>query len=106
MFVGGESRSGKHNLEVVGSNPAPATRKTVDHSAVFFCALQFGKLSMDTYQTGDIAEQATILHCLKIPIEDFLSFRSTISFVEAQKRQRKPRSAQFREAWNLIEQVR
>lgn len=36
------------------------------------------------------------------PVEVFMSFGSTISLVESDKRQRKPRSANYREAWKLI----
>ncbi|HKX31164.1 MAG TPA: hypothetical protein VJ302_25975 [Blastocatellia bacterium] len=32
----------------------------------------------------------------------FISFASEIHLVEVDKRQRKPRSAEYREAWNLI----
>ncbi|KAA3628072.1 MAG: endonuclease [Bacteroidetes bacterium] len=37
-----------------------------------------------------------------MPIEDFISFGSEVHLVEAEKRQRKPRSAEFREAWHLL----
>jgi hypothetical protein len=36
------------------------------------------------------------------PTEVFISFASEIHLVEVDKRQRKPRSAEFRDAWNLI----
>lgn len=36
------------------------------------------------------------------PVSDFISYRSEIHLVEDNKRQRKPKSATFREAWNLI----
>jgi len=36
------------------------------------------------------------------PVEVFVSFRSTISMVEAKKRQRKPKSFDYRDAWHLI----
>lgn len=38
------------------------------------------------------------------PVGIFLSFGSEIHMVELAKRQRKPRSATYRDAWNLIEQ--
>lgn len=38
------------------------------------------------------------------PIKTFLSYGSEIALVEHQKRQRKPKSADFRNAWELIEQ--
>lgn len=37
-----------------------------------------------------------------LPIKFFNSFKGSISFVETDKRQRKPRSAEYKEAWNLI----
>ncbi len=37
-----------------------------------------------------------------LPVDVFLSYRSGISLVEAPKRQRKPRSAEYRDAWRLI----
>lgn len=37
-----------------------------------------------------------------IPVEVFISYSSEIHLVEAEKRQRKPTSAQFREAWHLL----
>jgi hypothetical protein len=36
------------------------------------------------------------------PVQVFISYASEISLVEASKRQRKPRSAVYREAWDLI----
>ncbi|MGH7208387.1 MAG: group I intron-associated PD-(D/E)XK endonuclease [Nitrospiraceae bacterium] len=38
------------------------------------------------------------------PVEVFISYASEIHLVEADKRQRKPRSAAFRDAWKLIQQ--
>jgi hypothetical protein len=37
-----------------------------------------------------------------MPIEVFTSFESTIALVETDKRQRKPKSAQFRNRWDLL----
>ena len=37
-----------------------------------------------------------------MPLDVFISFGSEIHFVEADKRQRKPRSSEYREAWELI----
>jgi hypothetical protein len=37
-----------------------------------------------------------------MPSEVFNSYRGGISFVECDRRQRKPRSAQYREAWHLL----
>jgi hypothetical protein len=36
------------------------------------------------------------------PVDVFMSFGSTISLVEVDKRQRMPRSADYLEAWELI----
>jgi hypothetical protein len=36
------------------------------------------------------------------PSSVFVGYASGIHLVEAEKRQRKPRSAEFRDAWNLI----
>jgi len=36
------------------------------------------------------------------PVEVFIAYASQIYLVETDKRQRKPRSAEYREAWNLI----
>ncbi len=38
-----------------------------------------------------------------IPVEEFISYGSQITFVEGSKRQRKPQSAEYRDAWELIE---
>ncbi len=37
-----------------------------------------------------------------MPQEDFNGYRSTVTFVESAKRQRKPTSASFRESWSLL----
>ena len=39
-----------------------------------------------------------------MPNEVFIGYGSEIHLVETNKRQRKPKSAQYREAWKLIEQ--
>lgn len=36
------------------------------------------------------------------PVDVFISYASEIHLVETDKRQRKPRSAEYRDAWNLI----
>jgi hypothetical protein len=36
------------------------------------------------------------------PVEVFIGYASQIQFVESDKRQRKPRSAKYRDAWELI----
>ncbi|MEM9164842.1 MAG: group I intron-associated PD-(D/E)XK endonuclease, partial [Cyanobacteria bacterium P01_F01_bin.4] len=38
-----------------------------------------------------------------VPVTVFISYGSEIHLVEAEKRQRKPRSADYRNAWVLIE---
>ncbi|MFN4144747.1 MAG: group I intron-associated PD-(D/E)XK endonuclease [Runella sp.] len=37
-----------------------------------------------------------------IPVDEFISYRSSIHLVEDLKRQRKPKSSLFRNAWSLI----
>jgi hypothetical protein len=37
-----------------------------------------------------------------MPVSIFSSYESTITFIEVDKRQRKPRSAQYRERWDLL----
>ncbi len=37
-----------------------------------------------------------------MPISEFSHYGSTITFVESDKRQRKPRSAEYRERWDLL----
>lgn len=37
-----------------------------------------------------------------MPVDVFTGFKSTISFIEADKRQRKPKSADYKECWDLI----
>ncbi len=52
---------------------------------------------MDTKLKGDIADLFYIF-----PVEVFIGYASEIHLVEADKRQRKPKSAEYREAWELI----
>ena len=40
-----------------------------------------------------------------LPVNVFISYGSEIHIVEADKRQRRPRSAQYRDAWELISQT-
>lgn len=40
--------------------------------------------------------------CYVMPVETFMSYRSGISLVERDTRQREPRSVQFRERWDLL----
>ena len=57
---------------------------------------------------GDIAEQAVILYIEDLevfyvmPNEVFISYGSEIHLVETDKRQRKPISAIYKEAWSMI----
>ena len=37
-----------------------------------------------------------------MPVSVFTGFKSAISFVETEKRQRRPRSAEYRERWDLL----
>ncbi|KPK96992.1 MAG: endonuclease [Omnitrophica WOR_2 bacterium SM23_72] len=37
-----------------------------------------------------------------MPVSVFSKYQSTLSFVETDKRQRRPRSAEFRERWDLL----
>ena len=40
--------------------------------------------------------------CYVMPVEVFTSYQSGISLVERRKRQREPRSAEYRERWDLL----
>lgn len=42
--------------------------------------------------------------CYIFPSAVFISYGGAISLVEAEKRQRKPRSANYRESWDMIEE--
>ncbi len=50
-----------------------------------------------------------ILNCVDLfyvfPVDVFIGYGSEIHLVEAEKRQRKPRSAKYRDAWELILQA-
>ncbi len=60
----------------------------------------------ETYQTNDFDFALIYIEDLEIfyvfPVEVFIDYGSAIHLVEAERRQRKPRSADYREAWNLI----
>jgi hypothetical protein len=60
----------------------------------------------DTYSCDDFDAAIIYLPQVKVfyvmPVEMFLSFGSSISFVESEKRQRKPKPAPFRERWSLF----
>lgn len=80
---------------------------------------------MDTRLKGDIAEQATMIRAPYLPSDFdfaiayidlldifylfpasvFISYGSEIHLVETEKRQRQPRSAAYRQRWDLIQQA-
>ena len=59
------------------------------------------------YQCGDFDYAIVHIPDGKIvyimPILEFLSYRSEITFIENSSRQRRPRSWKFREAWHLLQ---
>ena len=60
----------------------------------------------DTYCVADFDFAVIYLDSLHIfyiiPVADFIAYGSEIHIVEAEKRQRKPKSSSFREAWSLL----
>lgn len=62
----------------------------------------------DVYQLADFDFALAFLADLDLfyvfPIDVFISYGSEIHLVEAEKRQRKPRSTAYRSAWQLIPQ--
>jgi hypothetical protein len=60
----------------------------------------------DAYNPSDFDFALVYLNGLDvfyvIPVEVFISYASEIHLVEAVRRQRKPRSAEYRDAWDLI----
>lgn len=58
------------------------------------------------YESSDFDFAIVYIENLNIfyvfPVEVFISFGSEIHLVETEKRQRKPKSSDFREAWKLI----
>ena len=56
------------------------------------------EVRMDTKLKGDIAEQVAIVQALK------RGWSVLVPVVEEERRQRKPRSAKYRDAWYLISQ--
>ena len=60
----------------------------------------------DNYTANDFDFAVIVLENLDvfyvIPCEIFISYGSEIHLVEADKRQRKPKSSEFRNAWDLI----
>ena len=61
------------------------------------------RMRRDRYDSGDFDFALIYLSDVHVfyimPVAVFASYRSTITLVEMGKRQRKPRSAQFRERW-------
>ena len=59
-----------------------------------------------TYKTSDFDFALVYIQDLDVfyifPVEVFIGYASEIHLVEADKRQRKPQSAEYRDAWNLI----
>jgi hypothetical protein len=59
------------------------------------------------YQTSDFEFAIAYIAELEVfyifPSETFISYGSEIHLVEAEKRQRKPRSAEYRDRWDLID---
>jgi hypothetical protein len=64
------------------------------------------RMVRDTYDPSDFDFALAYLEELDLfyvfPVEVFISYASEIHLVEADKRQRKPRSANYRDAWHLI----
>jgi len=60
----------------------------------------------DVYASNDFDFAIVYIEKLNIfyviPVNDFISYGSSIHLIETEKRQRKPKSADFREAWQLI----
>jgi len=60
----------------------------------------------ETYKVGDFDFAIVFLEDLEvfyvIPCRVFINYGSEIHFVEAAKRQRKPKSSEFKNAWDLI----
>ena len=61
----------------------------------------------ENYSTNDFDFAILYIEDLDIyyvmPVDIFISYGSEIHLVEDEKRQRKPKSASYREAWDLIE---
>jgi len=64
------------------------------------------KILRESYQEEDFDFAAVYIEDLDIfyifPVEVFLSYGSSIHFVESVKRQRFPRSFKYRDAWNIL----
>lgn len=66
------------------------------------------RMLRELYKVSDFDFAVVYLDDLNIfyifPIEIFIKYGSVIHFVEEEKRQRKPRSVIYRDAWDLISQ--
>lgn len=64
------------------------------------------RMVREPYDPGDFDFALVYVESLDLfyvfPVEVFIGYGSEIHLVEADKRQRKPRSAEFRSAWELI----
>ena len=64
------------------------------------------RMIREVYDSSDFDFALAYLSDLDIfyvfPVDVFISYASEIHLVETDKRQRKPRSAEYRDAWNLI----
>ncbi len=64
------------------------------------------KMIRDRYDSSDFDFALAYLQDLDLfyvfPVDVFISYASEIHLVEADKRQRKPRSVEYRDAWKLI----
>ncbi len=63
----------------------------------------------EAYQLSDFDFALVYIETLDLfyvfPVDVFIDYGSEVHLVEAEKRQRKPRSAQYRNAWELILQA-
>ncbi|MCF2147739.1 group I intron-associated PD-(D/E)XK endonuclease [Desmonostoc muscorum LEGE 12446] len=63
----------------------------------------------EAYQLSDFDFALAYIEKLDLfyvfPVDVFIGYGSEVHLVEAEKRQRKPRSAQYRDAWELISQA-
>ena len=66
-------------------------QRSIKHRSYFPKDFDFGII---------LLEEIDVFYIL--PSEVFLSYKSEIHFVEREKRQRKPRSSKYREAWHLL----
>lgn len=64
------------------------------------------KMIRDTYTSNDFDFAVVYIEDINVfyvfPVNEFISYGSSIHLIETEKRQRKPKSADFREAWKLI----